>query len=160
MTRDEAQPAWEIIVDKGYSDYKSLSREERVWFNLEPLTIEGLWDHYMNTGAEFNAETIEDLDYLNFKSVANLMREFNKIYFPNGVPIEPDDRQLIFDQFPEDKLEKDIKTMDDNFWEVSEELELRLLGHINSTGIGKITTPHNSTLPKAGLKWWQKLFRK
>lgn len=87
MTRDEAQLAWEIIVDKGYSDYKSLSRDERVWFNIEPLTTDGLWDDYMNTGAEFNAETIEDLDYIGFNSVANLLREFNQIYFPAGVPI-------------------------------------------------------------------------
>lgn len=158
MTRDEVQPAWEIIVDKGYSDYKSLSRNERVWFNIEPLTTDGLWDHYMNSGAEFNTETIEDLDYLSFHSVADLLRKFNQSYFPNGVPIEHDDRQLVFDQFPEDKLEKDIETMDDQFWEISEELERRLLEHINSTGIGMTKTHHNSTLPKAGLKWWQKLF--
>lgn len=159
MTRDEAQSAWEVIVDKGYSDYKSLTRDERVWFNIEPLTTDGLWYHYMNTGTEFNAETIEDLDYLNFHNVANLLRKFNQKYFPNGVPSEPDDLQLLFDQFPEDELEKDIETMDDQFWEISEELERRLLEHINATSIGMTKTYHNSTLPKAGLKWWQKLFR-
>ena len=74
MTRDEAQPAWEKIVDLGFSDYKKLSREQRVWFNIEPLTTDGLWDHYMNYGADKNMDTIEDLEYLNFHSVANLRK--------------------------------------------------------------------------------------
>jgi hypothetical protein len=137
MTRDEAQPAWEKIVDLGFSDYKKLSREQRVWFNIEPLTTDGLWDHYMNYGADKNMDTIEDLEYLNFHSVANLLREFNRTYFSNGVPEGPDARQEEFDKFPEDQLENDIEKMDDKFWKVSEDLEKSLLEHINRTGIGK-----------------------
>lgn len=45
MTREEAQTAWVNIVDTGYTIYENLSREQRVWFNLEPLIIDGLWDH-------------------------------------------------------------------------------------------------------------------
>lgn len=137
MTRDEAQPAWEKIVDTGFSDYKKLTREQRVWFNVEPLRTDGLWDHYMNHGADKNSDTIDDLEYLGFHSVANQLRAFNLTYFPNGVPKEPDARQNEFDKFPEDQLEKDIEDMDDKFWKLSDDLDRALLEHINRTGIGK-----------------------
>lgn len=137
MTREEAQPAWEKIVNLGFSDYNKLTREQRVWFNIEPLTIDGLWDHYVNYGADKNLDTIEDLEYLNFHSVANQLREFNKVYFPNGVPNGPDSRQEQFDKFSEEQLEKHIEEMDDKFWDISDSLENILLEHINKTGIGK-----------------------
>lgn len=137
MTRDEAQDAWEKIVDIGFTDYEKLTREQRVWFNVEPLTTDGLWDHYVNYGADKNADTIADLEYLNFNSVANQLREFNKTYFPNGVPEGPDARQEQFDKFDEDQLEDDIEEMDEKFWKISDELENALLEHINNSGIRK-----------------------
>jgi hypothetical protein len=137
MTRNEAQPAWVIIVDLGFSDYEKLNREQRVWFNVEPLTTDGLWDHYVNYGADKNSDTIDDLEYLNFHSVANQLRDFNRKYFPNGVPEGPDARQDEFDKFPENQLLKDIDEMDDKFWKISDNLEKTLLEHINQTGIGK-----------------------
>tara|TARA_B110001450_G_C17273601_1_gene340549 strand:+ start:60 stop:473 length:414 start_codon:yes stop_codon:yes gene_type:complete len=137
MTREEAQDAWEKIVDLGFKDYNKLTREQRVWFNIEPLTTDGLWDHYMNHGADKNADTIEDLDYLNFNSVANQLREFNKRYFPNGVPDGPDAREEQFEKFDEDQLEDYIEEMDDKFWEISDDLESVLLEHIKNTVIGK-----------------------
>lgn len=137
MTREEAQSAWEKIVDIGFSDYHKLTCDQRIWFNIEPLTTDGLWDHYMNSGADTNADTIEDLDYLNFPSIANQLRKFNRAYFSTGVPEGPDARQDQFDTFPEEQLEADIEEMDDKFWEVSDDLENALLEHINKTGIGK-----------------------
>jgi len=137
MTRDEAQPAWEKIVNLGFSDYNKLTREQRVWFNIEPLITDGFWDHYMNHGADKNSDTIEDLEYLKFHSVANQLREFNQTYFPNGVPEGPDARQKEFDKFPEDQLETDIEEMDDKFWKIFDDLKRSLLEHINRTGIGK-----------------------
>lgn len=137
MTREEAQSAWEKIVNLGFSYYNKLTRDQRVWLNIEPLTTGGLWDHYMNHGADRNFDTIEDLEYLNFYSVANQLREFNQTYFPNGVPEGPDARQEEFDKFPEDQLEKNIEEMDEKFWKISDELERALLKHINRTGIGK-----------------------
>ena len=137
MTREKAQDAWEKIVDLGFKDYNKLTREQRVWFNIEPLTTDGLWNHYMNHGADKNPDTIEDLDYLNFNSVANQLREFNKRYFPNGVPDGPDAREEQFEKFDEDQLEDYIEEMDDKFWEISDDLESVLLEHIKNTGIGK-----------------------
>jgi len=137
MTREEAQPAWEKIVDTGFSDYNKLTREQRVWFNIESLTTDGLWDHYVNYGADKNADAIEDLEYLNFSSVAEQLREFNKIYFPKGVPEGPDAREEVFDKFPKKQLDKHIKEMDKNFWKICDDLESALLEHINKTEIGK-----------------------
>jgi hypothetical protein len=116
MTREESQLAWKKIVDKGFSDYSKLNRDERVWFNIEPLVELGLWDHYMNSGADHNADTIDDLEYLNFSSIANLLRKFNIKYFPIGVPIGPDARAEKLGLFPEDQLEKDIEEMEEFFW--------------------------------------------
>lgn len=137
MTREDAQPAWEKIVNLGFSDYEKLTREQRVWFNVEPLTTDGLWDHYMNYGADKNADTIEDLEYLDFDSIADQLREFNQTYFPKGVPEGPDARQEQFDRFPEDQLEKHIEEMNSKFWKVCRDLDNSLLEHINNTGIGK-----------------------
>lgn len=137
MTREESQNAWEKIVDLGFTDYNELNREQRVWFNIEPLITGGLWDHYINYGADKNADTIADLEYLNIISIANQLREFNKTYFPSGVPEGPDARQEQFDKFDEDQLEDDIEEMDDKFWELSDNLERTLLEHINNTGIGQ-----------------------
>lgn len=136
MTREEAQPAWEKIVDTGFSEYQKLTREQRVWFNIEPLITDGLWDHYVNYGADKNAETIQDLEYLNFSSIANQLRKFNKTYFPKGVPEGPDARQEQFDKFSEEQLGKDIEEMDNKFWEVYSDLEMALLNHINKKGLG------------------------
>ncbi len=137
MTREQVQDAWEEIVDIGCSNYEKLTREQRIWFNIEPLITGGLWDHYMNSGADKNTDTIEDLEYLNFNSVAKQLHKFNKTFFPNGVPEEPDARQEQFDKFTEDKLEDCIEEMDEQFWKISHELENALLEHINKTGIGK-----------------------
>jgi hypothetical protein len=137
MTREEAQPAWEKIVNIGFSDYKKLTREQRVWFNVESLTTDGLWDHYMNFGADKNSDTIEDLEYLNFSSIADQLREFSQTYFPKGVPEGPDARREQFDRFPEEQLEKHIEEMDSKFWKICSDLENTLLEHINKTGIGK-----------------------
>ena len=124
-------------MDLGFSDYNKLTREQRVWFNLESLTTDGLWDHYVNHGADKNSDTIEDLDYLNFQSIANQLREFNNKYFPKGVPVDPDARQEEFDKFPEEELEDYIEEMDDKFWKICGELESSIMDHINKTGIGK-----------------------
>lgn len=137
MTREEAQTVWEKIVDTGFRDYQKLTREQRVWFNIEPLTTNGLWDHYMNSGADKNADTIEDLEYLNFHSIANQLRKFNETYFPKVIPKGPDARQYQLDTFPEKQLEDDIEEMNDKFWKVCNNLENALLTFINETGVGK-----------------------
>jgi hypothetical protein len=135
MNREEAQPAWEKIVCVGYSNYQNLTRNQRVWFNIEPLVMQGLWDHYVNYGADRNSDTIADLEYLNFHPIANQLRKFNQTYFPQGVPQGPDARQDRMNTFSEEQVIIDIEEMENQFWKVCDDLENALLAHINNTGI-------------------------
>lgn len=125
---------WSAVVNKGFSNYNSLSRAERIWFNIEPLITGGLWDHYANYGADKNSDTIEDLEFIDFHSVAKLLSDFNNKYFPNGIPDGPDARQEQFDKFPEEELENDIETLDDKFWAISDQLEKSLVNHLQNSG--------------------------
>jgi hypothetical protein len=136
MTREEAQEAWVKVCELGFSDYSQLTHAQRVWFNLEPLCLGGLWDLYMNHHADRIEDMIEDLDYLNFSFVSNLLRSFNQTYFPWGVPKGPDARRAQLDQFPEGQVTQAIESLDAEFWKKSGELESALLDHIHQTGIG------------------------
>jgi hypothetical protein len=133
MTREEAQPAWEKIVDLGFSDYTKMTREQRVWFNIEPLTTDGLIDHYINHGAEYNIETMEDLEYLGFGDIADLMRQVNSYFPENKASFDIDERNEIIGKINE----KFIDEIDDKFWDRCDELDEALLLHINNTGIGE-----------------------
>jgi hypothetical protein len=137
MTREEAQEAWMKVCELGFSDYPRLTRAQRVWFNLEPLWLGGLWELYMNNHADRIEDIIEDLDYLDFSFVANQLRGFNQAYFPIGVPQGPDARRAQLDQFPEEQVTQAIESLDAEFWKKSRELESTLLDHIHQTGIGK-----------------------
>jgi len=137
MTREEAQEAWVKVCELGFSDYPRLNRAQRVWFNLEPLSLGGLWDLYMNHHADRIEVIIEDLDYLNFSSLANQLRQFNQTYFPKGVPMGPDARRAQLDRFPEEQVTQSIESLDAEFWKKSRELESAILDHIHQTGIGK-----------------------
>lgn len=134
MTRDDAQPSWEKIVEIGFSDYGKLNRNQRVWFNVEPLTTSGLIDHYVNYGAEHNADTIDDLDFLGFTNIADLMRKLNG-HFPQGKPpVDIDERNDQLSKIDESLVDE----VDEAFWEESDDLEEALLTHINKTGIGEM----------------------
>jgi hypothetical protein len=138
MTRDEAQEAWVKVCELGFSDYTLLTRAQRVWFNLEPLCLGGLWDLYMNHHADRIEDMIEDLDYLNFSFVANQLRTFNQTFFPWGVPKGPDARRAQLDQFPQEQVTQAIESLDAEFWKKSGQLESALLDHIHQTGIGVV----------------------
>jgi hypothetical protein len=137
MTRDEAQAAWEKIVDVGFNNYSSLTREQRVWFNLEPLTTDGIIDHYVNNGAEHNDDTIDDLEYLGFSDIAEQLRKINKLFTGGKPPIDINERndQLVsWDDEHSDILDE----VDKYYWKRNNDLENSLLEHINKTGIGKV----------------------
>lgn len=136
MTREELQPEWERIVDTGFSDYKKLTEAERIWFNVEPLITDGIVDHYINYGAEYNADTIANLETLNFTKVADLLRKMNS-HFPNGKPsTDIDERAEQMEDW--DEKHKDLlESIDNEFWKMSDELEKKLELYINENNIGK-----------------------
>lgn len=136
MTREETQLAWEKIVDKGYSNYGQLTREQRVWFNIEPLITHGIIDHYVNYGAEHNQETIDDLELLGFSNIANLLRQMNLLFKNGEPPIDIDERNEEIISWNE-KTEKLLDELDDKFWNECDDLEKVLFNYINKTGIGR-----------------------
>lgn len=135
MTRQEVQSAWEIIVDKGFSNYQSLTRDERVWFNLEPLTTGGISDHYINYGAEHNKDTIKDLEYINCHEIANLLKRINRFFIwrKPSKNIDRRNRQIMRIENRHPDL---LNIIDSKYWGLNEKLEKELLEHINKTGIG------------------------
>ncbi|EDM42895.1 hypothetical protein SCB49_11382 [unidentified eubacterium SCB49] len=134
MTRDELQPVWEKIVDIGFSDYEKLTKAERVWFNVEPLITDGIVDHYINYGAEHNADTIEDLETLEFTNVANLMRKMNS-KFPNGAPATDIEKRAEQMENWDEKHGEFIENIDKEFWGLSNELEKKLYLYVNEMNV-------------------------
>ena len=143
MTREEAQPAWEAIVNKGFSNYQSLTRDERIWFNLEPLTTDGITDHYINYGAEHNKDTIRDLEYLGCSDIANLLKRVNKHFFW-GKPSKDIDKRNVQIMKIGDKHPNFFDDIDDTYWDLNNKLENALLEPINKTGIGE--SPNTSSI--------------
>ena len=135
ITREEAQPAWEVIVDKGFTNYRSLSRDERVWFNLEPLTTGGIIDHYINYGAEHNRDAINDLEYIGCHDVANLLKRINR-FFRWGRPPKSISRRNRRIMKIGDKSPELLDDIDSEYWKLNDKLENALIEHINNTGIG------------------------
>ena len=136
MKREELQPEWERVVQTGFSDYKKLTKAERVWFNIEPLITGGIVDHYINYGAEYNADTIADLETLNFTKVAELLKKFNSL-FPNGKPSTDIDERAEQMEDWDEKHEDFLEEIDDKFWKMSDKLETKLELFINENNIGK-----------------------
>lgn len=133
-TREELQDTWEKIVEKGFDDYNSLKREERIWFNIEPLTTDGIFDRYTNYGAENIHETIEDLKFLGFDDIAELLLEINS-FFPNGSPSKDiDERNEQMDNWTEFQ-DKRTQEIDRIGWERSADLEQAILAYLNKVNI-------------------------
>ena len=135
MTRQEAQAAWEKIVDIGFLDYDQLSFDQKIWFNIEPLTTDGVIDHYINYGAKHNQDTLDALEFLGFSDIADQMRRINKL-FTNGRP--PEDGNERNDEWNTwcDENEVLLDEVDGKFWTRCAEVETALMEHINRTEIG------------------------
>jgi hypothetical protein len=135
MTRDEAQPAWGKIVDIGCSNYDQLTNDQKIWFNIEPLTTGGIVEDYINHGAEYNKDTLKALEFLGFPDIAEQIHRINKL-FKNGQP--PTDimkRNEDWDSWSENHKEF-LDDIENNFWTKCSDLENALMDHINRAGIG------------------------
>ncbi len=130
LKRQDLQNEWEDIVAKGTLQYNLLNRNERVWFNIEPLANSGLIDHYTNYGAEKNLELIEDLNYLGLNEISDLFQEVNNFFKERKPPKNIEDRNNEKYDWSDEKkgiLEQNEKI----FWSKVNFLEKKLLSHIN-----------------------------
>ena len=135
MPKEYAQEAWEKIVDLGYSDYEQLTKDQKIWFNIEPLTTGGIIDHYINHGAEHNKDTIDTLAFLGFRDIAELMLQINSLFVNGQPPANIDERNEQWDSWSNEN-ETFLDEVDEKFWNRHEALEKALLEHINKTKIG------------------------
>lgn len=135
MTREEVQRAWERIVDIGLSDYDQLSTNQKIWFNIEPLTTDGIIDHYINNGAEHNQDTLDALQFLGFPDIANQMRRINTLFTNGHPPTDIHERNNQWNNWC-DEHETLLDEVDTYFWTKCADLEKAILEHINRTGIG------------------------
>ena len=135
MNREDAQEAWEKIVETGLSDYQRLNEDQKVWFTIEPLTTGGIIDHYINNGAAHNSDTIVALEFLGFHNIAELMRKTNSLFLNGHPPVEIDKRNEEWDSWG-DKNQALLNEVEEKFWAENEALENALLEHINKTKIG------------------------
>ena len=135
MNRMDFQEEWESIVKKGLKRYKKLSRAERIWFNVEPITTGGIWDHYINSSGNHNSDTLEDLRHLGFQNVATLMLKINAL-FPKGVPKSMRKRNRIISRWPDGIHDDLLDEVESEFWELCDRLESALLEHIVRDVIG------------------------
>lgn len=123
---------WGSIIDRGFTDINSLSQNERIWFTIEPLIALGVIDHYVNSGAKWNKETIEDLELLNAVEIVQLMKRANG-KFDRGLPADIDERNNQIANWEPDFIEE----LDSTFWSLNQDLENRLNSHIYRNFIRK-----------------------
>lgn len=135
MTRMEAQNAWVRIVDIGFSNYDQLTNDQKIWFNIEPLTTGGIIDHYVNYGAEHNNDTINALEFLGYHDIAGLMHTINDLFIGGQPPVDIDKRNEQWDGW-NNRYEILLDNINDEFWRRNKDLQNSLLQHINDTKIG------------------------
>lgn len=129
------QEEWSKLCDKGFNDFASLTADERVWFTVQALIGDvdngGLIGHYYNSGANYNKETIEDLDFLGFSDLADLLRKINQ-NFPKGkVPKDLFERNKIIDSWDNGKMADFDDEQDNYFYKREKDLEVKLIDHIS-----------------------------
>ncbi|KAB7731288.1 DUF4375 domain-containing protein [Rudanella paleaurantiibacter] len=135
MSREKAQAAWEKIVRTGFTNYNQLSPDQKIWFNIEPLTTEGIIDHYLNHGAEHNQDTLAALKALGFPDIAKQMHSINTLFRDGKPPEDIDERNEEWNSWC-DEHEEFLNEIDDKFWIKCADVEKALMDHIDRTGIG------------------------
>ncbi|QIP15243.1 DMP19 family protein [Spirosoma aureum] len=136
QTLIDFQDDWGKLVDKAFTNYLSLSPDERIWFNIEALIGDvdngGLISHYYNSGADYNKQTIEDLYSLGFPAIAALLMQMNSL-FPDGQPsTDIDERNEVIDNWPEGEYDALSQELDQQFYSMEAELESKLVQHIQT----------------------------
>lgn len=127
---------WGKIVDKGLNNFLLLTKEERVWFTVQSLINDvdngGLISHYYNSGADFNKETIEDLDFLGFSVISDLLRKINHL-FPNAeISSDLNVRNDIISNWPDGEYDNLFSELDSVFYSYETDLEKSLVKHIET----------------------------
>ena len=129
------QNEWVKLLGKE-ADYSSFNSDERIWYNIEVLINAwndgGLISYYYNSYAEYVADTIEDLNFLGFPDVADMLIQINKIFPDEQPPIDMDERNAVISNWPDGKYDFLLETLDEKFSDVKPKLESKLIEHIEA----------------------------
>jgi len=126
---------WANLVDKAVKNYNSLTKNERIWFNLrviiDSVNDGGLISYYYNSGAEKVYETIEDLQILGLEKLATIIKKYNEILFHDTkVPKDINERNEFVSKLDE-KTDSLLQDLESDFQDQLETLEKRLETFIN-----------------------------
>jgi len=126
---------WANLVDKAMKNYKSLTKNERIWFNLRVLIDSfndgGLISYYYNSGAENVYETIEDLQILGLEKLVTIIKKYNETLFHDKkVPKDINERNEFVSKLDE-KTDSILQDLESDFQDQLETLEKRLETFIN-----------------------------
>jgi hypothetical protein len=135
------QEHWVKLVGKAVANFNSLTPDERIWFTIKALISQvdngGLISHYYNSGADYNKETIQDLNSLGFDDIANMLKQINKL-FPNGQPsINLSERNDVISNWNDTAIDALLDTLDNKFYSREQEIENVLIRHIENKGLIK-----------------------
>ncbi|OOQ58229.1 DMP19 family protein [Mucilaginibacter pedocola] len=133
-TRLDFPELWETVADKAYNNFEALSSDERALFTvgylIDSTNNGGILAHYCNIGANYNAETLADLEYLGFTDVADMLREINKL-FPGGkAPTDINERNEVMETWEYSENEDLFEDLDQDFYRREEAMEDALVKHI------------------------------
>lgn len=135
-TLSDFQKNWARLVEKGFANYKSLSADERIWFNIQSLigAVDngGLISYYYNSDADHVRETMVDLRYIDAVVVADLLEQINNL-FPNSQPsTDIDQRNEVIDAWADNAYDDLFDELDQRFYALEDELEIKLVRHIQA----------------------------
>jgi len=138
------QSTWKKLVGKGFGDYDSLSRDERIWFSVQGFIGQasngGLISFYYNSGAERCSETIEDLRSLDFSDVADLLVQINSL-FPGGPSRDINERNAVISSWSDYEHTALFRRLDEAYFGRVDDLEQALVLHILDRKLAIPDTP-------------------
>lgn len=136
MTKEllDFQTQWEILVDKAFKDYRSLSIPERVWFSVQSIIQAvdngGILSFYYNSYGDHLFETMEDLRLIGATDIFKILERVNAL-FPSGRPShDSEKRNEIIETWSDDLIEELFHKLDDEFYKREDALERRLVNYI------------------------------
>lgn len=134
--------SWDELVTKAFDRYDSLSKDERVWFNVQCLIDEvnngGIAQFYFNHCGAWAAETIEDLLSLGFDDIAAILSKMNRLFPDDTPPADIEERNAVISAWPDDgRLDSIMRAWDEIIYAREVELEQRLIQHIKDSGLDR-----------------------
>ena len=126
----EPDENWKNIVIKGINQYDSLTFPERIWFNIRGIIDStnngGLISYYYNSGAENVYDAIDDLKFIGFDNVAEIIQNYNKILFKNSiVPKDLEERNGFINKLDE-QTDDLLQNLETDLTELIDDLEKQL----------------------------------